>query len=354
LFVVPTKQWVLSVIAVFMLLCSLMVMAQTPEKNTLIAASFGDVPPPEKITRVIAAGPVADILLISIAPEKLIGISGHHTGVVYDKSKKYFSEMIRNVPSTGRIAGRGTTFPFEKLVALKPDVIIDVGNVGDTYVSTAKRANEQTGAPFVLVDGRLLESARQIREVAALLGANERGVVLANFADQVLSDAARVRQDTTKKKVRVFYGRGADGLETGLAQSIHTEAIDLVGADNVAAAAGEKISSRVSLEQLIQWKPDMIVTLDANFYETLKKGGVWGQLDAVKNKRFYLIPSVPFGWIDHPPSINRLLGVIWMQRTLYPETMSEELFHAKIQAYFKLFYGYDLSDDELKQILNPS
>lgn len=334
--------------AAFLLLIASSASAQAAEKDSLIVATFGTLTPPEKVERIISAGPVSDPLLASLAPSKLLGISGTMFESGY---KKYFPAQVGNLPSTGRIANRASTFPMEKLVALKPDMIIDLGNVSDVYISTAERVYQQTGVPYVLVDGRLVDSAQQIRDVAKLVGENERGSVLANLADKILADAARVREDKTKKKIKVFYGRGADGLETGLSGSIHTEVLDLLGAENAAAAAGEKIIGRVSLEQLIQWQPDVIVTIDRNYYETLKKGGIWEKIDAVKSKRFYLAPDQPLGWLDRPPSINRLLGVIWMQRLLYPETISDERFRSEIKAYYKLFYSYDLGDEELNRFL---
>ncbi len=335
----------------FFLTAMLLMPFAVHAQETLISMQ-GTPPAPEKIKRVVSAGPVSDPLLASLIPDKLLGIS---TDMFDSGYKKYFPKAIADLPHTGRIANRASTFPIEKLMALKPDLIIDLGSIEEVYVSTAMRVHQQTGIAYALVDGRLPDTARQIREVAALVGANERGAALANFADQVLAEAAKVRTDPNKKKVKVYYGRGADGLETGFPGSIHVEILDLLGANNVTAAAGEKMTGRISLEQLMQWQPDVIVTIDHHFYETLKKGGVWSKLDAVKNKHFYLAPSFqPLGWFDQPPSVNRLLGVIWAQRLLFPETMSEERFRSEIQAYYKLFYGYDLSDTELTQILGES
>ncbi|EJS87546.1 hypothetical protein AAUPMB_13486, partial [Pasteurella multocida subsp. multocida str. Anand1_buffalo] len=93
---------------------------------------------------------------------------------------------------------------------------------------------------------------------------------------------------------------------TGLAGSIHGEVLDWVGLKNVADVAGEKKIARVSMEQLLQWQPSVILTHDKNFYELLKTADVWQQLSAVKNKQFYLVPAEPFGWLDQPPSVNRL------------------------------------------------
>jgi len=33
---------------------------------------------------------------------------------------------------------------------------------------------------------------------------------------------------------------------------------------------------------------------------------------AVSNNRVHLAPTVPFGWIDDPPFVNRLIGLAWL------------------------------------------
>jgi iron complex transport system substrate-binding protein len=40
------------------------------------------------------------------------------------------------------------------VLALKPDLILDVGSTSATYVSLATRVQEQTGIPYALLDGR--------------------------------------------------------------------------------------------------------------------------------------------------------------------------------------------------------
>ena len=35
--------------------------------------------------------------------------------------------------------------------------------------------------------------------------------------------------------------------------------------------------------------------------------------------RVHLSPKMPFGWVDFPPSVNRLIGLWWLAKILYPE-----------------------------------
>ena len=63
------------------------------------------------------------------------------------------------------------------------------------------------------------------------------------------------------------------------------------------------------MEQLLLWNPDVIFSQYPEFLQTLKDNPQWQQLSAVKMDTF-LIPNNPFGWLDSPPSVNRLLGYV--------------------------------------------
>ena len=316
-------------------------------QTSLIAGRYGKLPPPGSIKRIISAGPPADVVLLSLAPEKLLGISSHN---LTDEQKQYLPQRIRQLPNTGRIAGRGSTFPLEKVIALKPDVIIDIGALGGTYLSGAERVSRQTGIPYLVVDGRLNQSGQQLRELGALIGETARAQRLAALADTILAGALDTRRKLAgKPKLRVYCGSGADGLETGLAGAIHVEGLDIVGVQNVAAEAGKKMKARVSMEQLIAWKPDVIVTQEPAFYQRLQQDSVWQHLTAVKNKRFYLAPRLPFAWLTYP-SISRLLGVVWLQHKLYPQWMPRARYEQLVTQYFKLFYDYNLTAQGLARL----
>ena len=52
----------------------------------------------------------------------------------------------------------------------------------------------------------------------------------------------------------------------------------------------------------------------------------------------FLAPSLPWGWIDAPPSLNRLIGLRWLLQTFYPAEARLDL-RADTRAFYDLFYG---------------
>src|SRR5262249_37121792 len=149
--------------------------------------------------------------------------------------KAFLLESVRELPEYGRLTGRGGTANLEVVLRFKPDLIIDSGSVAPTYVSLANNVQEQTKIPCLLLDGRLESTPAVYRLLGELLGVNDRAERLARYADETLNGLkARIASVPESERPRVCYGRGANGLETGLGGSINMEVLERVGAINVA------------------------------------------------------------------------------------------------------------------------
>jgi iron complex transport system substrate-binding protein len=135
--------------------------------------------------------------------------------------------------------------------------------------------------------------------------------------------------------------------------SINVEILDLVGARNVAEGAGAGGLATISAEQVLAWDPDVVLTLDPGFYASVGKSPLWRQVKAVREGRVYLAPSLPFGWFDQPPGLNRLIGVRWLDRVLYPVQFPEDL-GAVTRDFYRRFYHVELGREQLDRLLVPA
>lgn len=123
--------------------------------------AVGSLLAPQNIHRVISAGVPADLLLMAAAPapEKLLGFSSFDFS---QTGKDLLPEAITRLPKLGRLAGRATTLSLEKLLALKPDMIVDCGNADETWTSQAQRISTQTQTPWLLINGTLARTPQQL------------------------------------------------------------------------------------------------------------------------------------------------------------------------------------------------
>jgi iron complex transport system substrate-binding protein len=305
---------------------------------------------PQRISRVLAAGPPASILLYTLAPEQMIG----WVRTPSPAEKAYLKESVRELPEYGRLTGRGGTANLENVLKFEPDLIIDIGSIAPTYVSLANNVQEQTKIPYVLLDGAFDKTPEMYRLLGELLGVQDRAEQLARYADETLNGLrTRVAAIPDAERPRVYYGRGVNGLETGLAGSINLEVLERVAAVNVAAVAGTGGLTKVSIEQVLSWNPDVILALDPAFYQSVASDPLWASVKAVQNKRIYLAPNLPYGWFDAPPGVNRLIGVRWLGAILYPKQFPEKLEETTRQ-FYKLFYQVDLTDEQIAALLTTA
>jgi iron complex transport system substrate-binding protein len=303
---------------------------------------------PDRVERIMAAGPPASVLIYTLAPEKLIGWNRRPR----EADLPFLSPLVRNLPEVGRLTGRGDTANLETVMSAKPDVIVDFGSVNETYVSLADRVQTQTGIPYLLIDGRFSNTVAALRMLGPILGVSGRAENLAQRTQDVLDEVVRIVQSVPDaERPRVYLARRANGLETGNRGSINTEIIERAGGVNVVDAGRERGGLvTVSLEQILSWNPDTIITTELNFLEETKSAPGWSSVNAVHQGRVFLSPRLPYGWIDDPPSLNRILGLLWLTHLFFPEKAKGDLLE-EVRDFYRLYYQVQLGKAELDQLL---
>jgi iron complex transport system substrate-binding protein len=304
---------------------------------------------PAKIERVYAAGPPAATLLLAIAPQKLLG----WTRVPRPDERAFLPDAVAALPELGRITGRDNSDNIDVVLRAKPDVIVDVGSTSSRFVELAKRVQQQTGIPYVLFDGTLARTPQLLREIGRVVGMVENAEALARDAEARLREVAdRLARIPENERPRVYFARGPGGLTTAPRGSFEAEPLALAGGANVIAAPptfnGNQLG--ISLDEVIAAQPDVIVTSDPTFASSVRTLPGWRDMPAIRNGRVYVAPAVPFGWLDAPPSLNRLLGVEWLARVLHPRSFREPL-GPRIKAFYRLYYHREPTDDQLRALL---
>jgi len=303
------------------------------------------LPIPQKIARVFPAGPPAAILLYTLAPNVLLGWPRANR----PEECAYLLPDICARPEVGRLTGRGNTANVETVLGLTPDLILDVGSTRATFVSLAERVQAQTGIPYALLDGRFDAIPETYRKLGALIHREEDAGKLARYADHTLATIdGRIANIPHEKRPRVYYARGPRGLTTGLGGSINVETIERL-ARNVAAERRGGLAN-VSIEQVLVWNPEVIVTIDQEFAANVRGDPAWASVSAVKSGRVHLSPKMPFGWVDFPPSVNRLIGLWWLAKILYPDKFLDDM-HKLTRDFYTMFYHRTPTDAQIDRVL---
>jgi len=311
---------------------------------------------PATIRSVYSTSPMGDILMYTLAPAKAAGVSLRRT----DDERRFLLDAYNRLPVLGGWYGKNTTGNPEVIINAKPDIVLSMGELDGTERSTAERLQAQLGLPVVMVDGALQKADATYRFLGALLAEEQCGNALADYCRQSLDRvAAAVATIPAAERLRVYYAEGLQGLETEARGSLRTEVLDLAGGINVADVPLLRGFGRaaVSFEQLLVWNPQrIIVSLDRGYaggtgnYGRVTTDPGWRTVAAVANGKVYQIPSLPFNWFDRPPSVSRIMGVLWLTNLLYPDRLPLDI-RAQTREFYALFYHKALTDAELDEVL---
>jgi iron complex transport system substrate-binding protein len=310
-------------------------------------ASFTDaagrhVALPARVEHVLAAGPPAALLLYTLAADKLIG----WPEPLAPGTRKLLPGRYGDLPVVGRLTGK-SGLSAAAIAGFHPDLIVDVADVDARYAKLADDVERRTGIPYILLDGRLSQAAATYLALGRVLGAEARAEVLADYAKQTLDGLrAHMASVSASKRPRAYYARQPDGLTTGAAGSLVGEFLDAAGALNVGRGGGGLTTT--SLAQIAAWDPDVLVVLDPALYRRIRRDPAWAGLRARRGGRVYLAPNAPFGWIDEPPGINRLLGAQWLAAKLYPGGGD---IREAARDFCAKFYRVDLTEVEIDRML---
>jgi iron complex transport system substrate-binding protein len=320
------------------LLCALLAPPVAAQERVVTDGAGRQSKLSSRIERVFAAGSPAAITLFTLAPEKLLG----WTGPLREEEKAFMPRRFAELPVLGRLTGRANTANVETVLAAKPDVIIDLGDVDPTHVSLAERVQAQTGLPYLIYDGRLDKTPELYEALGKALGEEQKAHDLADYARRVLAELKEgLARVSPERRPRVYYAR---------AGSLNAEVLAFVGATNVAATAERHNIAAVSPEQILAWDPEVVITLDERFYRNVWTSPLWQGVKAVREKRVFLVPTLPFPWFDEPPAVNRLIGARWLASVLYPDVFSRDL-RETTSDFYRRFYHVELSQGQLDQLL---
>ena len=319
------------------------------QRRVIVDSAGRRVEVPSQIRRVFAAGGPASIFVYTLAPDALLGWTRAPT----EEERRWLPAKYAELPALGRLTGRGNTANVEVVLAARPDVILDFGIIGDTYVSLAGRVQEQTKVPYVLLDGSLGATARAYTLAGDMLGLAEPAAQLARYVERTLADVdRRVASVPKQRRPSVYYARGPKGLETAAPGSINAESLDRLGVRNVAAGSGRGLTT-VSIEQVLAWDPDVILTLEPAFHASVRRDPAWRSVRAVRDGRVHLVPLMPFPWVDFPPSVNRVIGLRWLGHTLYADAFPGGL-RDETRTFYQLFYHRAPDERQLDSLLGVS
>lgn len=301
---------------------------------------------PVKISRIVPAGPLAQMILFAIAPDMFVGLSTKW----YDSANGIIDQKYMDLPYFGQLYG-SADLNVEELALAGPQLIIDIGEAKASVAEDMDQLQQQTTIPAVFISSTLETMPQTYRTLGKLLDREEKGEELAQFCERIYTRTMSIMEQVGEQKVNALYVLGEDGLNVLAKTSYHAELLDML-TNNLAVVENplsKGTGNAVSTEQIALWNPDFIIFGPDSIYETVKEMAAWGEINAIVNQNYVEVPDAPHNWMSMPPAVQRYLSLIWLTAELYPSYCNYDV-KAEIVEYYTLFYGCTLTEEQYNTI----
>lgn len=305
-----------------------------------------DVEVPAQINRIVATGPLAQIVLYTIAPDMLAGLASKWGA----SAEGIVPEEYLSLPYFGQLYNTAN-LNVEELALAGPQVILDIGRAMSGGAQDMDTLQQQTGIPTLFLSSAAEALPDTYRKLGHLLGREEKAEQLAAFCERVYSRTVSIMEQVGSNKVTALYIKGEQGLNVLAQGSAHAEVLDLL-TENVAVVdnpSSKGSGNEVTMEQIALWNPELILFDADSIYDTAAELDTWKELSAIAGGNYLEIPEGPDNWMGTPPASQRYLGMIWLTAQLYPEYCDYDV-QEEILEFYTLFYGCQLTQEQYAQL----
>ena len=346
------KQIGLSLVMVFLLVMSLMVIAgcgkekvvDTPPDSTRTITDMAgrQVTLPAEINRIAAVGPVPVINTFIFTVGEGDKIVNGLPGFAKSERWKYQSVFAPHIASLPTIQESRTGPNIEELVKLEPDVVFTM----DEQMAVSV-ANANMNAVFLS-----WTEPEDVKQTISLVGKVLNKETLANeYVKYFDATIARIGKALSaipqEKRPRVLYAN----MESMTApHEISDWWIETAGGQSVAQAdrGGQQLA--FSMEHLLKWDPEIIIVSTPQDVKLINDDPRFQKITAVANKRVYPTPMGAHVWAHR--TAEQPLMLMWAAKTFHPETFKDLDLEQEVINYYKKFYSKTLSKEQVSEILS--
>lgn len=306
---------------------------------------------PDQVKRaVVLQHQTLDIAVQLNATSQIVGILSSWKKRL-GKTYEYLAPELKNMPTPGDL----NSVNLESLLALKPDVVFVTNYMPTETINLIS----QHGIPVIAISffvapssqQKMLNPTLEDENYSYTEGLKEAITLIANVFNHVaqgkeLIDAAfstrkllieRLGDIPQDKRVRVYMAN-PDLATYGSGKYIGLM-MQYAGAMNVASAT-IKGHKQVSLENVLQWNPQVIFVQSryAPVVNAIYSDQGWKEILAVKNHQVFLMPEYVKAW-GHPTPEAMALGELWIAKKLYPQKFEDINLDKLVNDYYLKFYN---------------
>ncbi|HEX3011705.1 MAG TPA: ABC transporter substrate-binding protein [Syntrophomonadaceae bacterium] len=278
--------------------------------------------------------------------DKIVAVVG---GLKRDVIFTSMYPAVKNLP----VPKASSTINIEELVRTRPDVVFVKE---DTMRSQAEvQKLNISHIPFLVVKyNNIKEQQLAVEMMGKVVGSEDKAAEYKTYykktVDLVQKRVAGIPQ---QDRIKVYHSVN-EATRTDAKGSLAADWTNVAGADNVSVNQNLKqIEGNyfASLEQILLWNPEVIFVNDPIVVKYIMGNNQWSSIKAVKNNRVIPLPDGISRW-GHPSSPETPLVILWTASTLYPDKFKDIDMRAETKYFYKEFFSYNLSNEEITKILS--
>ncbi len=286
---------------------------------------------------------------------ELVGINPSSMTAAKSSMLAVLAPSILNL-ETGYVEGNNTN--VEELLKLKPDVAFCLNKNTEEIAALEAVGIRAVGMETNGTDAIELFS-QWAKLIGDVMGKENKATAIIERSKAVakkVKEVAATIPNNEKKKIMFLYMDDGTTIKVAGSELYSQYWSETIGAVNAAAEVSNV--AVVNMEQVYKWNPDYIFitnfteTQPEDIYNNKYPGQDWSSLKAVKEKHVYKIPLGVYRWFT--PTSDGALMLEWTAQKVYPKYFNYYNIETEIKNHYTMFYGYNLSDQELALILNPS
>jgi iron complex transport system substrate-binding protein len=144
------------------------------------------------------------------------------------------------------------------------------------------------------------------------------------------------------EKVKVLYGNPITFFQPHI---IAEWWLTMAGGLSVTNDGRKEETLTYTMEDLLAWNPEVMILQSASLIKEIENNPIYGGISAVEKKAFYVIPTVAHVWGNR--TVEQPLTILWTINKLYPKLIPYDKLKDEIKFFYKTFYLYDLSDEQI-------
>lgn len=304
-----------------------------PEAPAVVTDAAGrEVAIPDKAERVVVTcygGATHEVAVLGAADK-----------VAAQLDMKKFPLILKMFPRFDGLVDPGSfdNVNVEEIMKADPDMVL--------VAVRAKKGNarlEEAGIPTytMSVGWADIDTLKQeFTNLGLLLGKREEAEKLTSYWDEKLHMVEEITARVPEEERKSVYYTGEQITAVGYSNWEW----NWIRAVNGISAAEETPTGDISVEQALEWNPDVVIVSKGGSTQEILGDDRIQQMTAVKNGEVYSCPIGAFWW--DRPSPESPLGFMWLAKTLYPAYTQEIDLKKETKDFYREFYNYKLSDEE--------